>query len=130
MTNPETGEEQGIMGKRGNKIVGFFAFSSPNDVVCTSDEACVISGSRQAMEDYLSELGTRGSDTIKKTRFGEILQGLNLGASYAFDEKSYKIFYPLAKAERLDVVSPAVFQSIPPEDRFLTVKLAVIGIKS
>jgi hypothetical protein len=111
------------MGKRANKAVGFFAFLSPNDVVCTDNGACVISGSKQAMEDYLSELGARGSETIKKTRFGEILQGLSLGAAYAFDEKSYKLFYPLAKAERLDVTSPDVFINIPQGDRFLTVKL-------
>jgi hypothetical protein len=33
---------------------------------------------------------------IKKTRFGEIILGLNRGGAYAFDEESYNRFYPLA----------------------------------
>ena len=79
------------MGKRANKAVGFFAFLSPNDVVCTDNGACVISGSKQAMEDYLSELGARGSETIKKTRFGEVLQGLSLGMGVEISSQQPKL---------------------------------------
>jgi hypothetical protein len=111
------------MGKRANKVVGYFAFSPPRNVVCTDGAACMIASSKRSMEEYLSELGAGESITIKKTRFGEILQGLQLGAAYAFDESSYKIFYPLAKAERLAVASPSSFQDMPPGSRFLAVKL-------
>lgn len=51
------------------------------------------------MQTYLSEINPEGQSTsqIKKTRFGEILSGLRLGAAYAFDEEAYQQFYPLAK---------------------------------
>ncbi|MBF0437019.1 MAG: hypothetical protein HQL77_16840 [Magnetococcales bacterium] len=113
------------MGKRVNKVVGYFAFSSPQDVFCTDGAACMISSSRRSMENYLSELGNKQPTTIKKTYFGEVLQGLNLGAAYAFDEESYKIFYPLAKAEGLDVKPPSVFREKPTGSRFLTVSFGL-----
>jgi hypothetical protein len=36
------------------------------------------------------------TNTIKKTRFGEIIKGMKMGGPYAFDEESSKRFYPLA----------------------------------
>ncbi len=80
------------MGNREQKVIGYFAFASPTDVVCTgaTGDACVISGSTQAMKTFLAEIDPHGntSHRIKKTRFGEILRGLTLGAAYAFDEES------------------------------------------
>jgi hypothetical protein len=66
--------------------------------VSTDVDACVIAGSLCAIEEYVAEVyGAAASRvTIKKTRFGEILQGLELGAAYAFDKESYARFYPLA----------------------------------
>jgi hypothetical protein len=57
------------------------------------------------MKAFLAELdpGGQKGHTIKKTRFGEILRGLKLGAAYGFDEESYKLFYPLAQKEGLQV---------------------------
>jgi hypothetical protein len=49
------------------------------------------------MRQYLSELGAKGGHTIRKTRFGEIMRGLSLGAAYAFDEESYGRFLPLGR---------------------------------
>ena len=80
-----------------SKVIGYFAFSSPTEVVCDG-EACVIAGSERAMRDYL-EFGSSCSakrTTIKKTRLSDIIQGMKLGAPYAFDERSYNRFYPLA----------------------------------
>jgi hypothetical protein len=42
------------------KVVGFFAYASPSEVVCTGD-ACVISGSEMAMRDYLKEVSVNAS---------------------------------------------------------------------
>jgi len=50
------------------------------------------------MKNYIAS-ALRGSSekaTIKKTRFGEIIKGMKMGAPYAFDEQSYNRFYPLA----------------------------------
>jgi len=96
------------MADRNHKVIGYFAFASPTEVVCTGEtgDACVISGSVR-----------------KKTRFGEILRGLKLGAAYAFDEESYKKFYPLARQEGL-LVAEANFDEMKSKGfRFFTVQL-------
>ena len=80
-----------------SKVIGYFAFSSPTEVVCDGD-ACVIAGSEQAMRNYLDSVSAEASKkgAIRKTRFGEIIQGMKMGGLYAFDEQSYNRFYPLA----------------------------------
>jgi hypothetical protein len=80
-----------------SKVIGYFAFLSPTEVVCDGD-ACVISGSEESMRNYLKSISpeTCKQNTIKKTRFGEIIQGMKMGAPYAFDEQSYNRFFPLA----------------------------------
>jgi len=86
------------------KVIGYFAYSSPSEVVCDGD-ACVIAGSDSDLRTYLSELGPGEeiNHTLKKTRFGEIIRGMRLGAAYAFDEIAYNRFYPLAKREGLEL---------------------------
>ena len=115
-----------VMSDRESKVVGYFSYFPGNEAVCTDGVACVISGSQEKMQQYLSEMAINKGEqaTIKKTRFGEILKGLRLGAAYAFDEESYGRFYPLARSEGLDVSEPTVFQNKKENDRFLTVKLA------
>ena len=87
-----------------SKVIGYFAFSSPTAVICEGD-ACVISGSEQRMRDYMASdtLDSSQPNTIKKTRFGEIIKGMEMGAPYAFDEESYNRFYPLANKIGLDL---------------------------
>jgi hypothetical protein len=49
------------------------------------------------MNIYLQRLPNQGNEfQIMKTRFGEIMDGLLRGGSYAFDRKAYTTFYPLA----------------------------------
>jgi hypothetical protein len=105
----------------------FRLFELPTEVVCTGDagDACVISGSDRAMKAFLSEIDPDGQKrhTVKKTRFGEILRGLKLGAAYGFDEASYKKFYPLARKEGLPV-EEADFNGMKVKGfRFFTVQL-------
>jgi hypothetical protein len=88
------------MANADSKVIGYFAYSSPQAVVCTG-KACVISGSEEAMRAYLSEQAMSKRHTIRKTRFGEIMQGLSLGAAYAFDQQSYGRFLPLGRAAGL-----------------------------
>lgn len=102
-----------------SKVIGYFAYSSPRAVVC-SEKACVISGSEVAMRAYLQDLGAQGGHTIRKTRFGEIMQGIRFGAAYAFDEESYGRFLPLGRAAGL-ALSDADFSRS--KARFFTVQI-------
>lgn len=82
-----------------NKIVGYFAYTNSGTVLCEG-ESCVIAGSAELMQSYLKRLPSNSNsskDIIKKTSFGEIMDGLGQGASYAFDEEAYKIFFNLAR---------------------------------
>ena len=109
------------MATRDTRVIGYFACLSPIDLICTDTDACVIAGSSDAMAQYLGEVApdTVGA-TIRKTRFADILRGLQLGAAYAFDKESYARFYPLAREAGL-VVQPAEFD---PQHgrRFFTVR--------
>lgn len=72
------------------------------------------------MQAYLAEMGRAGRHTIRKTRFGEIMRGLNLGAAYAFDEASYGRFLPLGRAAGL-ALADADFSRH--KERFFTVQI-------
>ncbi len=80
------------------RVIGYFAYTPPMYVVCDGD-ACIIAGSEAGMKRYIEAMvsGSLKGTRIKKTRFGEILKGLELGAAYAFDEEAYNRFHPLAK---------------------------------
>lgn len=106
------------------KVIGYFAYSSPGQVVC-SDSACVIAGSEVAMRRYLIELDPdhQTDAIIRKTRFGQILQGLRLGGAYAFDSESYSRFYALARLEGLKVKKADSEAGNRQGNEFLIVKL-------
>lgn len=55
------------------------------------------------MRTFLSRLvgGSSSRFIVKKTRFGEVLTGLRLGAAYAFDEEACNRFFPLAQQHGL-----------------------------
>jgi len=110
---------------RNSKVIGYFGYSSPTNVICTGEShACVIAGSEEYLRDYINEITPVGHSkvSIKKTRFGEILKGLYLGAAYAFDVESYTRFYPLARQEGLPV-KEADFNNKDGNNRFFTVQL-------
>ena len=89
------------MKNRLKEVVGYFAIQTGTmNIVCDGD-ACVIAGSRKAFNNYISKLtGDNPVDySIKKTRYGEILQGMRMGGVYTFDNKAYNKFLPLAKAD-------------------------------
>jgi hypothetical protein len=117
--------ERNGMGHQDHKVIGYFAYNSPTEVICTG-EACVISGSYSAMQAYLSEINPEGPSTsqIKKTRFGEIVNGLRLGAAYAFDEEAYQRFYPLAKQIGIAVAEADFAEKRANGLRFLIIQLA------
>ena len=112
------------MARHDTRVIGYFASLSPTDVVCADTDACVVAGSSEAMAQYLGEVAPGAANaTVRKTRFVDILRGLELGAAYAFDKESYSRFYPLAQEAGL-AVRPADFDSQHGR-RFFTVRLDV-----
>jgi hypothetical protein len=65
------------MADRNRKVIGYFAFASPTEVVCTgkTGDACVISGSVRAMKTFVTEIDPDGQKkrTIKKTSLSFLL---------------------------------------------------------
>jgi len=110
---------------RDTKVIGYFAYLSAMEVVCADVDACIISGSRQALVQYVSEVNPNEAAraTVKKTRFGEILRGLELGAAYAFDRESYARFYPLALEVGLPVEAADFEEQKRRGGGFFTVRL-------
>jgi len=107
------------MASADSKVIGYFAYSSPQAVVC-SGKACIISGSEEAMRQYLLQMGSAAKHTVRKTRFGEIMRGLSLGAAYAFDEESYGRFLPLGRAAGLALAAANFSRH---KERFFTVQV-------
>ena len=84
-----------------HKVIGYFAIRKGSPYILCDGEACVIAGSEQAMNSYIVKLAndTPLNFKVKKTRYGEIAQGLRMRAVYTFDQLAYERFFPLAKAE-------------------------------
>lgn len=115
------------MPPRDTRVIGYFAYLSPMQVVCTDVDACVVSGSSKAMVEYLAEADPHGAAnaTVRKTRFGAILRGLEIGGAYAFDRESYARFYPLALEAGIPVEAADFEGQRQQGGRFFTVRLAV-----
>ena len=75
-----------------------------------------------AMRKYILEMDPEGAagHTVRKTRFGEIMQGLSLGAAYAFDAESYRRFLPLGREAGLALAEADFSQH---KQQFFTVHL-------
>ena len=80
-----------------SKVIGFIASASRIDVICVEHDACLVAGSEEAMNKYIIEMGIpkETSVSIKKARFGDIINGMKLGGRYGFDKESYSRFFPL-----------------------------------
>ncbi len=72
------------------RVIGYFAYTSPMHAICDGD-ACVIAESEAGMKRYVEAMvsGSLKGTRIKKTRFGEVLKGLELGADYSFSISCY-----------------------------------------
>jgi hypothetical protein len=110
------------------KVIGYFSYTKEGNVFCDGD-ACVISGSKETMRFYLKEMlpDSKEQDIIKKTKFGEIMNGLNRGGAYAFDKASYSKFLPLAKKcgmSDLPVANEFFSKGSPTGLHFIRIQLA------
>jgi hypothetical protein len=76
------------------------------------------------MCEYVREFTDYAPDelTIRKTRFGEILDGVSVGAAYAFDEQAYSRFLPLARAAGLSAAEADFEKARAEGRRFLCVR--------
>jgi len=101
------------------RVVGFFASDGTN-ALC-HEEACIITGTSQAMQQLLTQRGRRSRMTIYKTTFGEIRQGLQWGAAYGFDKQAYDVFRPLADRAGLPLVEQRL--TSPDSDTLHVVRL-------
>ncbi len=106
-------------------VIGNFAYTSPMHAICDGD-ACVTAGSEAGMKRYVEAMvsGSLKGTRIKKTRFGEIMKGLELGAAYAFDEEAYNRFYPLAKKAGLPMTPQDFSGPSPTGMHFVRIPLA------
>ena len=95
------------------KVIGYFAYNSRN-ALCDGD-ACIIAGSEEKIKSHLEKVSKiNEKDIIRKTRFGEIIEGLKRGGAYAFDEESYGRFLHLAKINGMDnLPEPEVLSNTP-----------------
>jgi hypothetical protein len=88
-----------------HKVIGVFAYLPGGKVVCDGN-SCIIAGSEGKMKKYISLQGPQSDIhkiTIKKTRFGEIKKGMELGGAYSFDEEAYNRFYPIAQKHGIKI---------------------------
>jgi len=80
-----------------HKVVGYFSYSEAGCAFC-NDGACIIAGTDELMRFYIKQLLSKHEKIgmVKKTRFEEIMMGLQFGEAYAFDMESYVKFFSLA----------------------------------
>jgi len=109
--------------ERASKVIGYFAYVPPMEAFCDGD-ACVIAGSEAGLLEYIAARDPRDvkKNKIKKTRFGEIVRGIGLGAAYAFDEDAYNRFFPLAQEEGFDLGPEDFSQPSPTGMHFIRVQ--------
>ncbi len=83
------------------KVIGYFAIRKGSvNMLCDCD-ALVIAGSQQLMTRYITKLAEDSSSNykVKKTRYGETMQGMQMGGVYTFDKIAFNKFLPLSKSE-------------------------------
>ena len=86
-----------------HKIFGYFSYRARTEAVLCHGDACIIAETEKLIESYEKDMMLDTVQNItKKTRFGEIIKGLELGAAYAFDRGAYAKFFPLAKQYGFD----------------------------
>ncbi len=112
-----------------SRVVGYFAALPTAVVLCTGDlNACVIGGTADAVRAYVWELDEANANTfaIRKTRFIDILRGMNRGGAYGFDREAYQRFFPLARGAGFPVVDGDFDKARVEGYRFFTVNPYVI----
>ncbi len=99
-------------------MVGHFAIRRGSPNLLCDGEACVIAGSQQLMTRYIVKLAgdSPSNYQVKKTRYGEIMKGMQMGGIYSFDQKAYNKFLPLLKAEGKNIAAIKLSDDPKPHD--------------
>jgi hypothetical protein len=73
-------------------LIGYLAHNGVH-ILCDGD-GCIIAGSRAKLYDIMHRSGPAASsmNTIQAARFSEILDGMQRGGAYCFDEEAYGRF--------------------------------------
>jgi hypothetical protein len=113
-----------------HKVVGYFSYSDGGNVFCDGD-ACIIAGTEELMYSYIKLIISdhKKQDIVKKTRFGEVIGGLELGGAYAFDKEAYSRFFYLGEQCGIsDLPEPSSFflESSPKGLHFIKIQFALI----
>lgn len=88
-------------------------------------KAMVVAGSESSLKSYIGDTSDESEITkytIKKTRFGDIMKGLDLGGEYAFDRESYNRFLPLFKKMGFSGEDNVFNNDMSKDDVFIIVK--------
>jgi len=104
--------------------MGYFSHGAES-VFCDGD-ACIIAGTAEKMREYLNQLESgEENERIKKTRFGEIMEGLKRGGAYAFDEESYDRFLHCAEINGIEgLPGKEGFAELAPTPHFIRIHIA------
>lgn len=80
------------------KVIGYFSMKTKTDLFCDGN-ALVVTGTEENLKSAMELNGITdlSSQRIRKTRFRDIMNGINFGAAYAFDELAYSRFAPIAE---------------------------------
>ena len=87
-----------------NKNIGYVALHPSQQMYCEHG-ACIVAGTQSLMNKYLKASSSEPKEYQKhKALFHQIVDGMEMGGSYALDLESYKIFSPLAKKVGLNLI--------------------------
>ena len=83
------------------KAIGYFAVRKGSVNMLCDGDALLIAGTQQLMTRYIIKLAEESPSKykVKKTRYGEIMQGMQMGGVYTFDKVAFNKFLPLLKSE-------------------------------
>jgi len=107
-----------------SKVVGYYSIRPPMNCYCDG-EALIVAGSHAAMKQMLATAGVSNASLYKimKAKFGEVLAGVKLGGSYAFDAESYKKFAILARDREIPCDDFDFTPTKPDEIKLVTISL-------
>ena len=84
------------MSQTNKEVIGYLAVHRSQGFLCDG-EACIIAGSESTMRSYIEFLSEQSNKfQVKEVLFDGILKGMSVEGLYAFDEKAYGRFLPLA----------------------------------
>lgn len=100
------------------QLVGYFALRKGTAYLLCDGQDLVVAGSQKDLVNYIEKLaGQSASDyQIKKTFYAEVIAGMQMGGSYAFDTKAYELFLPLLQAQGKSIVEFKPEDDTPPFD--------------